>query len=168
MNVSEALKAAGFTPEKSTAGDKPIFIGTYKATLFDVAEMADKGYGASIYAQFKIQETLEGRESKSQFPEFKEYFSIAPDKIASKKKGLAKLINGFFSVGIDVDTTNLMESLTALKGSAVFISGFAKEPRKQNEAGEWVENPDGETKQGFAFLTEKNAMKRVKTEPAAF
>lgn len=167
MNVTEALKAAGFKPEKSTAGDKPIFVGTYKATLFDVAKMEDKGYGESIYAQFKIQETLEGRSSASQFPEFKDYYSLAPDKIASKRKGLAKLINGLFSVGVEVDTNNLVESLTNLKGTAVFISGYAQEPRKQVD-GQWVDDPDGDTKQGFTFLTEKNAMKRVKAAPAPF
>ena len=32
--------------------------------------------------------------------------------------------------------------------------------------GEWVEDTDAETRQGFAFMTEKNAMKEVEKEKA--
>lgn len=171
MNVTDALKNAGYEVEKSTVGDKPIFAGTYKATLFDVALMEDKGYGQSIYAQFKVQETLEGISSHSKFPEFKGYFSLAPESIASKRKGLAKLLNGLFSVGVEVDASDVVQSLISLKGTVVFLSGFAKEPRKNigtKEVPNWVDDPDGEVKQDFAFLTEKNAMKRIKSAAAPF
>jgi hypothetical protein len=158
MDVSELLKTAGFEKEKSTIGDKPILKGTYKASLFDFAFMDDKGYGASVYAQFKITEVLEGTPSNSKFPEFKAYFNLSPDKIASKRNGLAKLINGFFSVGVDVDTTKLEESLEALKGTEVYISAYKQKARKQVD-GAWVDDAEGDDKQAFTFLTEKNALK---------
>lgn len=167
MNVTEALKAAGFTPEKSSIGDRLILVGTYKAAFYDCALMEDKGYGQSVYAQFKVTETLEGISSTSKFPEFKAYYSLAPEKIASKRKGLAKLINGFFSIGVEVNTDNLMDSLSALKGTELFISGYKEEPRKQVD-GVWQDDPDGDIKQGFTFLTQKNAEKKVQKAGSPF
>jgi len=161
MNVTESLKAAGWKAEKSTVGDKFILTGIYKATLFDVAAMEDKGFGPSIYAQFKIQETLSGDESYSKFPEFKGYFNTAPDKIANKRNGLAKLLNGLFSAGHEVKTDDVVASLTALKGTEVWISAYKQEPRKQVD-GEWIDDPEGEIKQGWAFLTPENAAKKSK------
>lgn len=160
MDVSAILKQAGFEKEKSSVGDKPIYVGTYKASLYEVAFMKDNGYGESVYAQFKIIETIEGIPSNSRFPEFNGYFSLAPEKISSKRNGLAKLINGLFSVGVDVDTTHLMESLSNLKGTEVYISGYKQEPRKQVD-GVWMEDPDGDVKQAFTFLTQKNAEKKA-------
>lgn len=172
MGLVDNLKAAGFKAEKSTIGDKLIYEGVYKASLFDVKQAEDKGYGTSIYAAFKIQETLAGTNSNSQYPEFKDYFSTAPDKIASKRKGLAKLINGLFSVGVEINTTDdasLLADLEARKGTVVFIKGYKQEPRRKNEAtGQWEENPDGDVKQGFTFMTEKNALKEVKKQDAPF
>ena len=167
MDVTKILEEAGFKPEKSTVGDRQILVGTYKAALYEVVKMEDKGYGESIYAQFKVQETLEGVSSTSKFPEFKAYFNLAPDKIASKRRGLAKLINGLFSVGAEVDTTDVLNSLVSLKGTTVYIAGYKEEPRKQVDAN-WIEDPDGETRQGFTFLTEKNANKRVQKAGVPF
>lgn len=162
MNVSEALKSAGYKPEKSSVGDKFIFNGIYRASLFDVAAMEDKGYGPSVYAQFKIQETLAGDESRSQYPEFKGYFNTAPDKIANKRSGLVKLLNGLFSAGTDVnvEVENIIEELEKHKGAEVFISAYTQEPRKQVN-GEWIDDPDGENKQAFAFMTKANAEKKA-------
>lgn len=165
MNVTESLKAAGWKPEKSTVGDKFIFTGVYKATLFDVAAMEDKGYGPSIYAQFKIQEVLSGDESFSKFPEFKGYFNTAPDKISNKRSGLVKLLNGLFSVGVEVKTDDVLASLTEAKGTMVYISAYKQEPRKQVD-GEWIDDPEGEVKQAFAFMTEAAAQKRAAKDGA--
>lgn len=168
MNATEALKAAGFKPEKSTVGDKIILKGIYKATMFKVAEMEDKGYGPSIYAQFKIQEVLSGDTSYSQYPEFAGYFNTAPDKIGNKSNGLAKLINGLFSAGHEVNTDNVVDSLSALLGSEVYINGYRKEPmRKVEGTEEWEENPDGVAKQAFAFMTKDNAEKKAKKNAEA-
>lgn len=166
VDVSALLKEAGFKPEVSTAGDKPILEGVYKATLVEIAKMEDKGYGESIYAQFKISETLFGRESSSQYPEFKDYYSLAADKIASKRNGLAKLINGLFSIGIEVDTTNVVESLNNAKGAEVFITAYAKPTMKQ-EDDEWVVDDSKPKKQAFTFMTEKNALKEAEKKKKA-
>lgn len=173
MNVTEALKASGFKPEKSTVGDKFIFKGVYRCSFFDVAEQEDKGYGPSIYAQFKIQETLAGDEASpnSKYPEFKGYFNTAPEKIANKRNGLAKLINGLFSAGHEVNTDDVIASLTALKGvDDIFISAYKEKPRKNvgsESAPEWVDDDEADLKQGWAFMTKKNAEKKAaKTKDA--
>ena len=57
MSYTDAMASAGFTPEKSTVGDKYIYEGVYKANYVEGAKMADKGYGESYYAQFKVNET---------------------------------------------------------------------------------------------------------------
>lgn len=165
MNVSEALKAAGYEPEKSTVGDKFIYNGVYKCTVYDIVKMEDKGYGESIYAQFKVQEVMSGDTSYSKYPEFKGYFNMAPDKIANKRNGLAKLLNGLFSAGIEVNTAtdDIVAELQKYKGSEVYINAYRQEPRKLNEATkQWEEDPDGEAKQAFAFMTKSNAEKRAK------
>ncbi len=170
MGIIDTLKAAGFTPEKSEVGGRRILEGTYKASFYDWAEMEDKGFGTSLYAQFKITETLAGADSNSQFPEFKDYYKTSPDNINSKRNGLAKFLNGFFSIGIDIDRSNDEAFATALnnaKGSVLYISAYKGKPVKLVD-GSWVDNPDGEAKQKFTFLTEKNAMKKVKTAPAPF
>lgn len=168
MSITGALKNAGYTPEKSTAGDKPILVGVYKALFVDWKNQEDKGYGESIRADFKVVEKLSGYDSRSTFPEFVGFFNTSEEKVNSKKNGLAKLLNGFFSVGKGVDTSTdeaLTESLNGLKGSAeVYIKGYKKNPRKQDESGNWVENPDGDVKQDFTFMTQKNAEKEAAKE----
>lgn len=162
MGVSDILKQAGFKQEKSTEGDRPVLKGVYKA-LFVEGKLAEPNqYGHSYVAKFKIVETLSGKESKAAFPEFAGFYDVA-DKAADKKKGMAKLLNGLFSVGLNVDSSTdekLYESLDSLKGSAeVFIKGFEKKPRKQDEEGNWVDNPEGVIKQDFSFMTAVNAEK---------
>lgn len=163
MGLVDNLKKAGFKAERSTIGAKPILEGVYRATLVEVAKMEDKGYGESIYAQFKVAEVLAGRESNSQFPEFKAYYSVAPDKIASKRNGLAKLINGLFSVGCEVSGETdeaLMASLEAAKGTVCYVKGYKEQPRKK-EGDAWVEDTEKDSRQGFTFMTEKNAEKEA-------
>lgn len=165
MGITDALKAAGYTPEKSTAGDKPILNGVYKAVLVAVEHQEDKGYGESIRADFKITETLAGNDSRSTFPEFKGYFNTSPDKINSKRNGLAKLLNGFFSVGVSIDRTTdetLLESLKSNIGSTeVYVKGYKEKPRKENSDGTWSENEEADFKQKFTFMTKSNAEKEA-------
>jgi hypothetical protein len=163
MDITEALKEAGFKKEVSTTGDAPIFEGVYKATFTDFAPMEDRGYGASIYAQFKINEVMMGTESRSQYPEFKGYFATSPEKVGSKRNGLAKLLNGLFSVGVDVDVTSdeaMTKSLEEAKGTDVFIKAFKSKKMKREEDGSFSEL-EGEFKQGWTFMTEKNAAKAI-------
>ena len=167
MSITGALKNSGYVPEKSTAGDKPILVGVYKALFVDWKVQEDKGYGPSIRADFKVSEKLSGYDSRSTFPEFVGFFNTSDEKVNSKKNGLAKLLNGFFSVGLKVDTSTddtLYASLDSHKGSAeVYIKGYKKNPRKQVD-GAWVDNPDGDVKQDFTFMTQKNAEKEAAKE----
>lgn len=156
MNLSELLKEAGFKKELSTAGDKRILEGVYKATFVETSPKEDNGYGPSQYGAFKISEVLTGSESHSQYPEFKDYFSTSPDKIASKKKGLAKLMNGLFSVGVEADPDDLNSSL----GTEVFITAYKQKTWKK-EGEDFVE-VEGAYKQGWTFMTEENALKEAK------
>lgn len=154
--LEEMLQQAGYKAEVSTSGDAPIYEGVYKATLVDVAKMEDQGYGESVYAQFKINEVLAGRESHSKYPEFKDYYSIAPDRINNKKSGLAKLLNGLFSVKVEVSPSQLENA----KGAELFINGYKAKKFKKNDDGTFSEI-EGEYKQGYAFMTEKNALAKA-------
>lgn len=169
MSIAEALKASGYKPEKSTAGDKPILKGVYKAMLTDIKKNEPNQYGQSISASFKITEKLSGMDSKSQFAEFRGFYAIDPENIGSAKKGLKKLLNGLFSVGISVDTSTdeaLMESLQSQVGVAeVYITAYKKKAMKQVN-GEWVANEDADPKQEFTFMTQKNAENEAKKQNA--
>jgi len=164
MGITDSLKAAGWVPEKSTVGDRQIMKGIFKCLFVDWKQEEDKGYGVQISGQFKIVETLVGTDSRSSFPEFRGYYKTEGEASGSKRNGLAKLLNGFFSVGKNVDTSTdeaFVESLNGLKGSAeVYIKGYEEKPRKQVD-GTWVEDEGGDLKQGFTFLTEKNALKEA-------
>ncbi len=163
MGMVDALKAGGFVAEKSEIGGKRILTGIYKAVFTAVAKQEDKGYGESIRADFKIEEKMSGDDSNSKFPEFVGFFNTSADKILSKRNGLAKLICGLFSVGYEVNQTSdeaLMASLEAGLGTTVYISAYKQKPQKK-EGDVWVENPDGENKQAFTFMTEKNAVKEA-------
>jgi hypothetical protein len=169
MGITDALK--DYVPEKSTVGEKPTLKGVYKVSLFDVAYMEDKGYGESIYAQFKIQDVIAGDKSYSSFPEFKAYFNCAHDKIQNKNNGLKKLLDGLFSVGIDVDKSSdaaLMDALTALKGTTMFINAWKGKKQKKNDDGTWEEDPEGGSVQKFSFMTEKNAVAKAKKSEVPF
>lgn len=163
MSITGALKGAGYVPEKSTQGDKPILTGVYKCMFVDYKNEPEGKFGPQLMAKFQITERLSGSESHSTFPQFTDYYKTDETGAGSKRNGLAKLLNGFFSVGKSVDSSSdeaLFDSLESLKGSAeVYIKGYVKEPQKKNEAGEWVPNPDGDNKQAFTFMTEKNAIK---------
>lgn len=164
MGVTDILKGAGFVPEKSTVGDKPILKGVYKVMFVDGKKEEPNDYGQSYSASFKVVETLAGTDSRSSFPEFRGFFAIDEANANSAKRGIKKLINGFFSVGITLDTSSdeaLYASLDNQKGSAeLYVTGYKKKAMKQVD-GAWVENPDADPKQDFAFMTEKNAKKEA-------
>lgn len=164
MSITGTLKSAGYVPQKSTAGDKPILKGVYRCQMVEWKDMPDAKFGPQVAASFKVVETLAGMDSKSAFPEFKGYFKTDAEKINSKRDGLAKLLNGFFSVGQNIDSSSdeaFKESMDRQVGTTdVYIKGYEKKPRKQ-VGQEWVDDPDGELKQDFTFMTEKNAMKEA-------
>jgi hypothetical protein len=164
MGVTDILKAAGFKAEKSTVGDKPILKGVYKVMFVDGKREEENEYGQSYSAQFKVIETLAGTDSRSSFPEFRGFFAIDEKNAMSAKRGIKKLLNGFCSVGISIDTSSdeaMYESLNSQKGSAeLYVTGYKKKAMKRVD-GEWVANEEAEAKQDFAFMTEKNAAKEA-------
>ena len=167
MGMSDYLKAAGYKPAKSTGGDKPILKGVYKCLFVDFENQPDGKFGPQLMAKFKVVERLSGSESRSTFPEFTGYYKADGENAASLRSGVAKLFNGFFSVGLSIDSSTdeaITESLNKFKGSAeVYIKGYEKKPRKEVN-GEWVDNPDGDIKQDFTFMTEKNAAKEAEKQ----
>ena len=164
-SIAEMLKASGYQLEKSTVGEKPILNGVYLATLVACKKATTPdGLEEQITADFKITETLAGKEPfVSSFPEFKGYYSLNPDKIKSTRSGLAKLLNGLYSVDIAIDISSdeaIIEGLENQIGSAqVYIKGFEKKRKVKDSDGNWVDG-DG-LKQDFTFLTEKNAIKEA-------
>lgn len=164
MGVTDILKSAGYVPEKSTVGDRPILKGVYKVMFVDGKKEEPNQYGQSYSAAFKVVERLAGTDSRSSFPEFKGFFGIDEANASSAKKGIKKLINGFFSVGIQLDLSSdesLYTSLDAKKGSAeLYVTGYKKRAMKQVD-GEWVENTEAEARQDFAFMTKVNAEKEA-------
>lgn len=168
MGVTDLLKAAGFVPEKSAVGDKPILKGVYKVMFVDGKLNEPNQYGQSYNAKFKVVETLAGNDSRSGFPEFSGFFGVDEATANSAKKGIKKLLNGFFSVGITLDTSSdeaLYTSLDNQKGSAeLYVSGYKKKAMKNlgtKDSPNWVENAEADAKQDFAFMTEKNARKEA-------
>lgn len=165
MGVTDILKAAGFKAEKSTVGDKPVLKGVYKAMFAEGKLNEPNQYGHSYTAKFKITEKLSGMDSRSGFPEFVGFFAVDEANADSAKKGIKKLINGFFSVGQKVDITSdesMYASFDALKGSAeVYITGYKKKSMKKDENDQWVVNEEADAKQDFAFMTQANAEKEA-------
>lgn len=171
MNITGALKAAGYTPEKSTVGDKPILKGVYKAMLTEIKLNEPNEYGQSISASFKITEKLSGSDSFSQFPEFRGFYGVDEATAGNAKKGLKKLLNGLFSAEYSVDTSSdeaLLTSLQSLVGSAeVYISAYKKKAMKNTGTKEnpvWEADEEAEAKQDFAFMTKKNAEREAQKE----
>lgn len=169
MGVSDILKQGGFKLEKSTAGDRPILKGVYKVMFVEGKLNEPNQYGQSYTAKFKVTERLSGSETRSAFPEFVGFYAVDEANALSAKKGIKKLLNGFFSVGITIDTSSdeaMFSSFDAQKGSAeLYVSGYKKRSMKKDDStGEWVANEDAEAKQDFAFLTKANAEREAQKQ----
>jgi len=169
MNYAEALQGADYKKEVSTSGEFPILEAVAKATFTDFKEWEDKGFGPSLSAQFIVSEVIAGQDFALE-KKVSEFFNTSPDKIGSKTNGLAKLLNGFFSVGVDVSVDeNFINNLNDVRGTEVYLNLFKKKKMKKNDDGTFSE-VEGEYKQGLSFMTEKNAIKkaeRIKKESGA-
>lgn len=173
MGISDKLKAAGYSEKVSTAGDRPIMVGVYRALFVDYKDEPNGQYGSQLMAKFKAVEKLSGTDinPKSAFPEFTEYYKTDDKGILSKRNGLAKLLDGFFSVGLNVDRSSedkLIESLDGLKGSAeVYIKAYAKDAQVNvgtDAEPKWEKDATKPPKQAFLFMTAKNAEKEAKKQ----
>ena len=132
MSLVDALKKSGFKPEKSTEGEFQPFEGVYKTDFVkaDDRPANDKG-GRCLVCEFKIAETLAGKDSHSKFNEFKKYVALEGDEAVDKKKGLPWIINALFTAGVEVsgDTDEaLIESIQAALGTSVYIRAYGFKP----------------------------------------
>ena len=109
MSFTKAMKDAGYEPKASTAGDKVVYNGVYKLMLTEFKNEPDSKWDdgqpkPQVVAGFKVTERLAGTDIfKSEYPDVKGYYSTADDMASNRKKGIAKLIDGFMSVGINVN-----------------------------------------------------------------
>jgi len=163
MGIVDNLNGAGFKLEKSTEGDKPILNGIYKVMFVEGKLQEPNQYGHSFLAKFKVVETLSGKESRSAFPEFSGFFDVA-EKAADPKKGIARLLNGFFSVGIQIKTDTdeaLYASLAEQVGSAeLYVKGFGKKSWVKNSDDTFSEVIGAAPKQDFNFMVKEKAEKK--------
>lgn len=138
MSLVDALKKSGFKPEKSSEGDFQPFEGVYVTQFAKADDMPanDKG-GRSLRVEFKITETLAGKDSRSQFSEFKKYLALEGEKAMDKKKGLPWIINALFTAGVEVSgqtDEELMESIQNALGTTVYVRAYSFKPEDADKA----------------------------------
>ena len=130
--LPEYLVNAGFKPTKSTEGEFQPLEGIYAVQFAKADEMPanDKG-GRQLYVAFKITETLSGKESKSQYNEFKKYLALEGEKATDKKKGIPWIINTLFTAGVEVSGNTddeLLESIQNALGTTVHMRAYGFKP----------------------------------------
>ena len=154
MDLAKMLQESGFKPEKSTEGEFQPFDGVYVTQFVKCEDRPanDKG-GRALVCEFKISEALAGKDSFSQFNEFKKYLALEGDKAMDKKKGLPWIINTLFTAGVDVSGQNeaeLLESIQNTLGTTVYMRAYGFKPE------------DGDkTYQIFNAMKEDKAIKKA-------
>jgi len=154
MSLVDALKKSGFKAEKSTEGEFQPYEGVYATQFVKADEMPanDKG-GRQLLVGFKISETLVGKESRSQFNEFKKYLALEGELATDKKKGLPWIINALFTAGVEVsgDTDEaLIQSIKDAMGTTVYVRAYGWKPEDAEKA-----------YQMFVVMGEKAAQKKA-------
>lgn len=157
MSLVNALKGAGFTKEKSTEEQFEPFEGMYK-TVFSACEekVSQKNGAQQLQVDFKIEQALVGKESKSQYAEFRKWLDLDGENATDKKKGVAFIINALFTSGYDVNMSSdeaMKQSIKDALGTPVYIKA-------------WGWQPEGGDKkfQQFSVVQESVALKAVKKE----
>ena len=118
MGLVDALKSAGFKAEKSTEGEYQPLEGIYKVQFVKADETtSQKDNSKQLKAEFKVAETLSGKDSNSKFNEFKKYLAMEGDEAADKKKGVAWLINALFTSGYEVAGNTDEEMIASIQGA---------------------------------------------------
>ena len=154
MGIVDALKDSGFKPEKSTEGEFQPFDGVY-VTQFVKADdrPANEKGGRCLVVEFKINEALAGKDSFSQFNEFKKYLALEGEKATDKKKGIPWIINTLFTAGVEVSgqtDEELLESIQNALGTTVHMRAYGFKPE------------DGDkTYQIFNAMKEDKAVKKA-------
>lgn len=132
MGLVDSLSKAGFKAEKSTEGEFQPLEGIYKVQFVKAEETtSQKDNSKQLRAEFKVAETLSGKDSNSKFNEFKKYLSMEGDEAADKKKGVAWLINALFTSGYEVSGTTDAEMLASIQsalGTELYFKAWGWRP----------------------------------------
>lgn len=179
MSFTKAMKEAGYEPKASTSGDKTIYNGIYKLMLTEFKNEPDAKWDdgqpkPQVIGGFKVTDRLAGSEVyKSEYADVKGYYATDEKNAANRKKGIAKLIDGFMSVGINVngkDDAETIEKITAqIAVGEVYMKLFPDWRNVKDEGGNWSKKKRDEDGidlpafQNHSFLTQKNAEKMAKT-----
>lgn len=179
MSFTNAMKEAGYEPKASTAGDKTIYNGIYKLMLTEFKNEPDGKWDdgtpkPQVVAGFKVTERLAGSDVyKSDYPDVKGYYSTDDKTAANRKKGIAKLIDGFMSVGINVNGKDDEETISNIQSKIavgeVYMKLFPDWRNVKDEDGNWSKKKKDDDGidiapfQNHSFLTQKNAEKMAKT-----
>lgn len=179
MSFTKAMQDAGYEPKASTAGDKVIYNGVYKLMLTEFKDEPDSKWDdgtpkPQVVAGFKVTERLAGTDVfKSDYPDVKGYYSTADDIAANRKKGIAKLIDGFMSVGINVrgqsDEETIANITAQIAVGEVYMNLFPDWRNVKDDSGNWSKKKkdddgiDVAPFQNHNFLTQKNADKKAKS-----
>lgn len=185
MSFTKAMQDAGYTPKASTTGDKVVYNGIYKLALVGFESKPDNKWddgqpNPQVIAKFKILPEggrLAGTDVfKSDYPEVTGYYSTSDELAGNRKKGIAKLIDGLLSVGINVSRPTDEETLAEIQkviGSAeVYMKLFPDWKNVKDDVGNWSKKKKDDDGidiapfQGHSFLTEKNAEKLAKSMQA--
>lgn len=154
MDLVKMLQESGFKPEKSTEGEFQPFDGVYITQFVKCEDKpANEKGGRCLVVEFKINEALAGKDSFSQFNEFKKYLALEGDKAVDKKKGLPWIINTLFTAGVEVSgqtEAELLESIQNALGTTVHMRAYGFKPE------------DGDkTYQIFNAMKEDKAVKKA-------
>ena len=179
MSFTKAMKESGYEPKASTAGDKTIYNGVYKLILSEFKNEPDGKWDdgqpkPQVVAGFKITERIAGSDVyKSDYPDVKGYYSTSDELASNRKKGIAKLIDGFMSVGINVNGATDEETIQNIQAQIavgeVYMNLFPDWRNVKDDAGNWSKKKKDEDGidvapfQNHNFLTLKNAEKKAKS-----
>ncbi len=86
-----------------------------------------------MVVEFTITETLAGKDSRSQFNEFKKYLALEGENATDKKKGLPWIINTLFTAGVEVSGATdeaLLESIQGALGTTVYMRAYGWKPEE--------------------------------------
>ena len=138
MSFVEAMKKAGFKPEKSSEGEFQPLEGIYKVQFVKAEQVTStKDNSKQLRAEFKVSETLSGKDSNSKFNEFKKYLALEGDESVDKKKGVAWLVNALFTSGFEVTGATDEEQIASIQsalGTDLYFKAWGWRPEDGDKA----------------------------------
>jgi len=165
VSIAAALQKSGYKAQKLDG--RKAYKGVYKTQLV-VAEVRDEDFQKNkvepfLHCEWKIVETLAGMNSTSQYNEFKKNLFLEEANIGDKKKGLAWLLNAFFTTGVTVevddDDEKTIQNIKDLLGTEFLLRGWG-----------WIpdDSETGDEIQILQVLSEAKAQKAIDKEESPF